>query len=31
MGRLRVADTRPTLTDAMLAEFEEGIAHWTRL
>jgi GNAT superfamily N-acetyltransferase len=26
-----IADTRPTLTDAMLAEFEEDIAHRTRL
>ena len=26
-----IADTRPTLTDAMLAEFEEDISHRTRL
>jgi GNAT superfamily N-acetyltransferase len=26
-----IADTRPTLTEAMLAEFEEDIAHRTRL
>ncbi len=26
-----IADTRPTLTDAMLAEFDEDIAHRTRL
>lgn len=26
-----IADTRPTLTEAMLAEFEEDIAHCTRL
>ncbi|MBJ7340791.1 bifunctional GNAT family N-acetyltransferase/ATP-binding protein [Mycolicibacterium sp.] len=26
-----IADTRPTLTDAMLAEFEEDITHRTRL
>jgi SpoVK/Ycf46/Vps4 family AAA+-type ATPase len=26
-----IAETRPTLTDVMLAEFEEDIAHRTRL